>query len=301
MPSTRTCTMVDARSAEGAANEPHVFTSLVSLVQVDADRFVAPASPEKSGILFGGQLLAQGLSAAQRTVDDDRNVHSLHAVFLKAGDVDSTLELDVERVRDGRSFSVRRVRAMQNDRELFRMLLSLHVPEDGLDYGGDPMPDVPPPDAVELTYNDFVRSQRREPDPDWDGEARPMDIRYIKAPSAPEGQPVLEDQRMWMRISERLSDRPEIHEAGLAYLSDSTLVDHIVLPHGYRWNDGLFNGASLDHAMWFHRHARADEWLLFDQSVISTGGSRGLATGRFFDADGRLIATCTQEGLMRKI
>jgi acyl-CoA thioesterase-2 len=128
-----------------------------------------------------------------------------------------------------------------------------------------------------------------------------MDIRYVDAPTAPEGQPVLEDQRMWMRISERLADRQGIHDAGLAYLSDGTLVDHIVLPHGYRWNDGLFNGASLDHAMWFHRRTRADEWLLFDQSVASTGGSRGLATGRFFDADGRLVATCTQEGLMRKI
>jgi acyl-CoA thioesterase-2 len=293
--------MADARNPERAAKEPNVFTSLVSLVEVDADRFVAPASPERSGVLFGGQLLAQALSAAQRTVDDDRNVHSLHAYFLKAGDVDSTIELYVERVRDGRSFSARCVRAQQNDRELFRMVLSFHVPEDGLDYAPVRMPDVAPPQEIELTYNDFVRSQRRNPDPDWDGEARPMDIRYVDAPTAPEGQPVLEDQRMWMRISERLADRQGIHDAGLAYLSDGTLVDHIVLPHGYRWNDGLFNGASLDHAMWFHRRTRADEWLLFDQSVASTGGSRGLATGRFFDADGRLVATCTQEGLMRKI
>ncbi len=251
--------------------------------------------------MFGGQLLAQALAAAQFTVDDDREVHSLHAYFLRPGDVDRTLELEVERVRDGRSFSARCVRALQSDRELLRMVLSFHVPEDGLDYAAGRMPDVAPPQDVRLTYNEFVRSQRDEPDTDWDGEARPMDIRYIDPPTAPEGQPVLEDQRMWMRISERLADAQDVHDAGLAYLSDSTLVDHVVLPHGYRWNDGHFNGTSLDHAMWFHRHARADDWLLFDQTVVSTGSSRGLASGRFFDAGGRLIATCTQEGLMRKL
>ena len=239
------------------------------------------------------------MAAAQLTVDDDRRVHSLHAVFLKAGDVDLTLDLVVERVRDGRSFSARCVRALQNDQEVFRTVLSFHVPEDGLDYTGARMPDVPPPQDVELTYNEFVRLGAAH-DPDWDGEARPMDIRYINPPMAPEGEAVLEDQRMWMRIPEHLADHQTVHDAGLAYLSDGTLVDHVLLPHGHRWHDGHFNGASLDHAMWFHAPARADQWLLFDQTVEWTGAGRGLASGRLFDTGGRLIATCTQEGLMRK-
>jgi acyl-CoA thioesterase-2 len=284
-------------STEQAA--PGAFASLLKLEQARGDVYVAPAAPERSGRMFGGQMLAQGLVAAQRTLDDDRTVHSLHAYFLRAGDVDLALELDVQRVRDGRSFSTRAVRALQSDREIFRMILSFHVAESGLDYSNDEMPRVPPPDEVTLTYNEFARWEPAAED--WDGEARPMDIRYIDPPTAPRGEPVLEDQRMWMRISERLPDDPVLHLAGLAYLSDSTLVDHVLLPHGHRWHDGMFNGTSLDHAMWFHRDARADEWLLFDQRVVSTAGSRGLASGRLFDRGGRLIATCTQEGLMRKL
>jgi acyl-CoA thioesterase-2 len=126
-----------------------------------------------------------------------------------------------------------------------------------------------------------------------------MDIRYINAPLAPEGEPVLEPQLMWLRIPEKLPDDPRIHAAALAYLADSTLVDHVMLPHGLRWQDGRLTGASLDHAMWFHRPARADRWLLYDQQVEATAGARGMTTGRFIDAQGLVVATCGQEGLMR--
>ena len=126
-----------------------------------------------------------------------------------------------------------------------------------------------------------------------------MDIRYVNPPLAPPGEAVLEPQRMWMRIPEQLGDDQAAHFAGLAYLSDSTLIDHVVLPQGRRWQDPALTGASLDHAMWFHRRARADDWLLFDQHVGATGRGRGFAHGRFFDRGGRLVASCAQEGLIR--
>ena len=270
---------------------------MMALVETAPDRFTAPEAPESEGRMYGGQLLAQALAAAERTVTDDRRAHSLHAYFLAPGDVSTTVDMQVERVRDGRSFSSRCVSARQDGAELFRMVVSYHIDEPGEPFAGHRKPDVPPPEDVALTYEEFSRSVGRQQE--WDLEARPMDTRCINPPVAPPGEPVLEDQRMWMRISERLPVSPGLHQAGLAYLSDSTLIDHVVLPHGRRWQDPALTGASLDHAMWFHNPVRADEWLLFDQSVEATGSGRGLATGRIFDADGTLAATCMQEGLIR--
>ena len=247
--------------------------------------------------MYGGQLLAQSLAAAARTVADDRQAHSLHAYFLAPGDISSTVDLVVERVRDGRSFSSRSVSARQGARELFRMVVSFHIAEPGEPFAGHRMPDVPPPEAVAMTYTEFSRSAGKQQD--WDIEARPMDTRCINPPATPLGEPVLEDQRMWMRIPERLPADPGLHLAGLAYLSDSTLIDHVVLPHGRRWQEPGLTGTSLDHAMWFLNPVRADAWLLFDQAVEATGAGRGLATGRIFDARGTLVATCMQEGLIR--
>lgn len=270
---------------------------MMALVETGPDRFTAPEAPESEGRMYGGQLLAQALAAAGRTVARDRQAHSLHAYFLAPGDVSTTVELRVERVRDGRSFSSRSVSAFQGGRELFRMVVSYHIDEPGQPFAGHRKPDVPPPEEVALTYEEFSSSAGRQQE--WDIEARPMDTRCINPPVAPLGEPVLEDQRMWMRISERLPESAGLHRAGLAYLSDSTLVDHVVLPHGRRWQEPGLTGASLDHAMWFHGPVRADEWLLFDQTVEATGSARGLAAGRIFDADGILVATCAQEGLIR--
>lgn len=270
---------------------------MMALVETGPDRFIAPEAPEREGRMYGGQLLAQSLAAAERTVTDDRHAHSLHAYFLAPGDVSTTVEMQVERVRDGRSFSSRSVGAFQSGRELFRMMVSYHIAERGESFAGHRRPDVPPPEEVALTYTAFSRSMGAQQE--WDIESRPMDTRCINPPVAPPGEPVLEDQRMWMRISERLPASPAQHQAGLVYLSDSSLVDHVVLPHGRRWQDPALTGASLDHAMWFHNPVRADEWLLFDQTVEATGSGRGLATGRIFDADGTLAATCMQEGLIR--
>jgi acyl-CoA thioesterase-2 len=221
----------------------------------------------------------------------------LHAYFLRPGNVDQPLQITVDRVRDGRSFSTREAVAEQQGKALFRMLVSFQVPARTPEYAGRTMPQVPSPERVTFSYDDFTLQQTGASD--WHGSARPMDIRYVNPPTAPRGQPVTESQLMWMRIPERLPDDPGVHRAALGNLSDSTLVDHVMLPLGLRWQDDDFEGASLDHAMWFHRFARADDWLLFEQSVEATGAGRGLASGRFFTASGELVATCLQEGLMR--
>ena len=241
--------------------------------------------------------MAQCLAAAQTTVDGERDVNSLHGYFLRPGDVDLPVQIRVDRVRDGRSFSSRQAIAAQRGKELFRLLVSFQVPDETPEYAVAAMPQVPPPEEVTYTYDHFTLAQTNEDA--WYGSDRPIEIRYVNPPSAPRGTPVTEPQLMWMRVNEALPDAPGAHRAGLAYLSDTTLVDHIPLPHGLRWQDPNFGGTSLDHAMWFHRPARADEWLLFEQTVEATGGGRGLASGRLFTRGGALVATCMQEGLMR--
>lgn len=274
-----------------------MFALLLRLEPVDDRHFTAPPSPDKGERMFGGQFLAQCLAAAQATLADGRSVHSLHGYFLRPGDVDLPLQLGVEIVRDGRSYSSRQVHAAQRGKELFRLLASFKVPDESPQYADTAMPEVPPPEAVPYTYDEFTLAQSGADA--WAGSARPLDIRYINPPTTPRGEPVTERQLMWMRIDEVLPDSPEIHHAGLAYLSDSTLVDHILLPHGRRWQDAGFEGSSLDHAMWFHQFARADDWLLFAQTVEATSDGRGLASGRFYTRHGDLAATCLQEGLMR--
>ena len=280
-----------------ALEEIPLFEKLMTLTDLGGGAFEGPASPEPGGTLFGGHLIAQCLAAARSTVAEDRPANSLHAYFLRPGDVNLPVAIAVTAVRDGRSFSWRETAASQGGRELFRMAVSCQVPAESPEYAGPHMPEAPPPRRTPFTYGEFTMQQTGRDT--WDGMGRPIDIRYINAPEAPRGTAVTESQLMWLRISERLPDSPAIHQAGLAYLSDATLVDHIMLPHGLRWQDAEFLGASLDHAMWFHRFARADEWLLFEQTVESTGGGRGLARGYFFDRRGALIATCMQEGLMR--
>ncbi len=273
-----------------------MLSRLIDVRSLGEGRFRADRSPDKGHRIYGGQYLAQCLSAAGATVAAERAVSSLHAVFLREGDVDLDLELQVEMLRDGRTFSSREVIAGQQGRVLFRMLVSYQAPESSPEYLCAAMPSVPSPEETPFTYDDFTLAQTGEDA--WHGTDRPMDIRYINPPGA-RGEPVTEPQLTWMRTRETLPEAGRHHEAGLAYLSDSTLIDHIMLPFGMRWQDADFLGVSLDHAMWFHRPARADDWLLFEQSVEATGAGRGLARGRIFTRDGALVATCMQEGLMR--
>lgn len=284
----------------------HAASTFLELIDLTAgsspDRFQGPPAPERGGLTYGGQFLAQAVMAAYRTVDDDRAVHSIHGLFLRAGDVDQPTLWDVDRVRDGRSFSVRTVIGSQAGKEAFRALVSLQVPEDGFVYRPEPdfsIGDLPAPDDVTMSYVEFCRAHPDVELGDWFGQDRPMDIRYIDAPDPASGPPTADPQRTWTRITGRLPDDPQVHHAGLAYLADATLIDHVLLPHGHRWHDARLTGVSLDHAMWFYGQTRADRWHLYDQRVELTGGARGLATGRFYTEDGRLVSTCSQEGLMR--
>ena len=282
------------RSDKGA------FRKLLELAPIDILRCEGPAAPEGGNRVFGGQFLAQAICAAQRTVPTDgRTIHSLHAYFLRPGDVDKKTFYDVTVVRDGRTFSVREIQALQQDRELFKMTASFTTPTTGFSYAARSMSDVPSPEEINYTHNDFSRDMGQNNEIEWDGGARPYEILYINPPNSERGIPIVDDQLMWMRVADNLTLEPVHHEAGLAYLSDSTLVDHVLLPHGMRWQDRNFDGTSLDHVMWFHQKTRADQWLLFEQSVEWTGSGRGLASGRFYDQDGQLIASCAQEGLMR--
>ena len=265
------------------------------------DVFVGPPSPDRGSRTYGGQFLAQSLRAAQRTVTDDRAVHSTHSYFLRSGDAAAPTELRVERLRDGRSFSQRQVVALQHGAEVMRSLISFHVPEDGLEWEQPITIDVAQP-TVEQPYTDYgdvIETVLPLEEHPWPGRGRPMDVSYVNPPIASDGEPVTEPQLMWMRVHGPLGDDRALHDAGLAYLADLGMNPVILLPHGYSWRDDRLTEASLDHTMWFHRPAKADEWLFYDQRVESTSSGRGLASGRFYDLDGHLVATCMQEGLIR--
>lgn len=275
------------------------FDSLLDLVENNRDSFTAPASPDKGLRMFGGQFLAQAIEAGARTVGSDRSIHSLHAYFLRPGDTMLGVNYDVERIRDGRSFSHRRVVATQEGKEMFVMFASWSIPLSSPDYTGRTMPRVASAHDTQYSYLQFCRDQMPDPEYETTVQSRPMDIRYINPPQDRTPQSKTEDQLMWMRVSIPVGNRPSLHHAALAYLSDSTLIDHILIPHGKRWQDTDFEGTSLDHAMWFHGDCDATAWHLFEQSVEWTGDGRGLATGRIYTESGQLVATCAQEGLMR--
>ena len=243
--------------------------------------------------VFGGQVAGQALVAAGRTVDPTRFVHSLHGYFVRPGDPTVPIRYQVENIRDGRSFSVRRSVAYQHDLPIFLMSASFHRVEEGLDHQAPPPADVPPPEELPTMADRLARF----PPP------RPIDVRYVGEPGwvRPGDRPADENQRVWMRIDGKLPDDPLLHACALAYASDLTLLDSVLSVHGEVWGPGGVIGASLDHALWLHRPFRADEWFLYDCFSPSAAGSRGLATGRMFARDGRHIATAVQEGLLRRV
>lgn len=275
------------------------FDSILELVRNEDDNFTAPSSPDKGLRMFGGQFLAQAIEAGTRTVDSDRSIHSLHAYFLRPGDTNLSVRYEVERMRDGRSFSHRRIVATQEGKEMFSMFASWSIPQYCPAYTGRIMPQVRTASKTEYSYLQFCRDQM--PDREYENtiQKRPMDILYINPPQDRSKRAEIEDQLMWMRINVPISEQTSSHQAALAYLSDSTLIDHILIPHGKRWQDPDFEGTSLDHAMWFHGSCNATQWHLFEQSVVWTGDGRGLATGQIYSESGQLVATCAQEGLMR--
>jgi acyl-CoA thioesterase-2 len=282
---------------------PQSIDELVALLDLETleDGLYRGKQPETSlQRVFGGQVAGQALAATIRTVEAGRLVHSLHAYFLRPGDVSVPILYAVENTRDGRSFSTRRVVARQHGKPIFYMATSHQVPEVGLEHQ-DVMPQVArPEDCPELGEVLATRTNRSRDL--WDREWAALDVRY--AGDSREGGGLSDPvhpaiARVWLRASGRLSDDPAVHAAVLAYASDLTLLSASVVPHGVYVGDPRLVPASLDHAMWFHRPFRADEWLLYDQVSPSASGGRGLATGRLFTQHGRLIASVAQEGMIR--
>ena len=274
---------------------------LLDLEAIDVNIFRGLSPDEDRQRVFGGQVAGQALVAAGRTVDDDKQVHSLHAYFLRPGDPTVPILYEVDRIRDGRSFTTRRVVAIQHGRAIFNLAASFQIDEPGPTHQAA-MPDVPDPDSLP-TFK-----ERMEPYKDilgtWYERDRPMDARHItKTPiERAADEPLPPRQQLWIKANGTLPDDPLLHACIVAYESDFTLLDTALLPIGIRsWNDGRTMMASLDHAMWFHRPFRADDWLLYDQDSPTAYGARGFARGQIFTRDGDLVVSVVQEGLIRPI
>ena len=273
------------------------LVALLDLETIEVNRFRGH-NPDQLGVrIFGGQVASQALVAAGRTVPADRLVHSLHAYFLRPGDPRAPVLYEVDRIRDGRSFTTRRTVAIQHGEAIFHLSASFHATEEGPEHQ-DPMPSAPDPEGLPTFRERFAPYAERMGH--WYSRPRPIDTRYTDAPNRAK-EPRPPRQQVWFRADGTLGDDPLLHACVLAYASDMSLLDSVLLPHGISWDDGDFMGASLDHAMWFHRPFRVDGWLLYDPSSPSACGARGLAQGTIFDADGRLVVSVVQEGLVRRI
>jgi acyl-CoA thioesterase-2 len=271
------------------------LVDLLDLEPIEVNIFRGISPNEERQRVFGGQVAAQSLMAAGRTVETGRP-HSLHAYFLRPGDTTAPILYEVDRIRDGRSFTTRRVVAIQHGRAIFNMSASFHVDETGLSHQF-PMPDVPPPeelDTLETRLEPF-----RETLGDWFAKPHPIDQRHIGDLPFTHGAGKAPVQRLWIRADGTLPDDPLLHTCIAAYASDMSLFDTMLAPHDVRWDDTDFMGASLDHCMWFHRPFRADEWLLYDMDSPNAAGARGLARGFLFTREGELVVSMVQEGLMR--
>ncbi|MRJ77635.1 acyl-CoA thioesterase II [Aeromicrobium sp. SMF47] len=276
---------------------------LLDLEQLEVGLFRG-SQPEASSLkrVFGGQVAAQALMAAQLTVPEDRHVHSLHLYFILGGDPTIPIVYDVENVRDGRSFTTRRVAARQHGEIIFYMTASFQVVEEGWDHQ-DLMPQVPSPDEA-TPLIDIIALQGQDAVDHWTKEWASFDMRYIgdnRPADDPQRRLVPATQRLWFRADGELPDSRPIHNAAFTYISDLSLLGASLVPHGQFIGSDRVQPASLDHTIWFHRPVSADQWLLYDQTSPSASGARGLSTARVFSQDGVLVATVAQEGLIRPL
>jgi acyl-CoA thioesterase-2 len=271
---------------------------LLDLEELEVNIFRGVSPKEDRQRVFGGQVAGQALVAAGRTVERGQ-VHSFHCYFLRPGDPKIPILYEVDRIRDGRSFTTRRVVAIQHGRAIFNLDASFHTQEPGLEYHA-PMPKVPPPETLP-TFAERVRSFIQDLGP-WAERERPIDIRLCDPLDRPPREWREPTGYAWLRASGRLPDDPMLHACVLAYASDMTLLDTTVRPHGLVWQpERTLMMASLDHAMWFHRPFRADEWLLYAQTTPASAGGRGLATGSIYTRAGALVVSVAQEGLIRQL
>lgn len=283
---------------------PSAFDALVELLdleRIEQNLFRGRQPNEKRQRVFGGHVAGQALIAAGRTVED-RSVHSLHAYFLRPGDPKIPIVYQVERTRDGRSFATRRVTAIQHGRPIFALSASFHVEEESFEHQRA-MPDVPGPDQLEDWQSAMRRVIGARPPADhkhfeWVERDRPIESRHVELMDYFGGRQAPRSN-IWIRAKGRLPDDPLLHRCVVAYASDMTLIDTAARPHPIELLSDESENASLDHAMWFHRPFRADEWLLYSQESPTMSGGRGLTTGHFFRRDGTLVASVVQEGLFR--
>jgi acyl-CoA thioesterase-2 len=275
------------------------LVEILDLERLEVDLFRGNSPNEELQRVFGGQVAGQALVAAGRTVPAERNVHSLHAYFLRPGDPEVPIIYLVDRIRDGRSFTTRRVVAIQHGRAIFVLSASFQVPEEGGEHQF-PMPTAPAPEDTPL-WQDRLKEYGDRVPPRW-LRPRPVEIRYVGDPpwAASDGQHRRDPRTMvWMRAVGSLPDDPLLHVCAVAYASDMTLLDSVLLGQGLAWDESQVTGASLDHAMWFHGPFRADEWLLYEQEAPVSSNARGLARGQIFRQDGKLVVSVVQEGLIR--
>lgn len=276
------------------------LTTLLDVEEIDTDLYRGPRLPGGVGRVFGGQVIAQALQAAQRSVEGDKIAHSLHAYFMRPGDENHPIVYRVVRDFEGRSFANRRVIAMQKGKPILNMTASFQTPSEGLHHQ-DAMPDVPDPDQLrsERELREEIRDQVPEKFRRFFLRARPIEIRPVNprnwfAPDRMEPR-----QHSWFRVVAPLPDDLALHRAMLAYASDMTLLGTCLLPHGVSWMTGEVQTASLDHAIWLHEPFRFDEWLLYTTDSPWSGHARGFNRGRIYSRDGRLVASVAQEGLIR--
>lgn len=284
---------------------------ILALERIEENIFRGRSQDLGWGRVFGGQVLGQALSAAEQTVPDDRPVHSLHGYFMRPGDASKPIVFTVDPIRDGRSFTTRRVVAIQDGKAIFNLAASFQVVEDGFDHQACALPEgVPGPDELiserelgkayiarlpEAVRNSLPTAMLERVVADRPIELRPIDPVDPLRPDVREPH-----KRVWFKASGPLPERRSLHNHMLCYASDFHLLGAALQPHAVTWLDPRMQVASLDHAMWFHREFRFDDWVLYDIDSETAQGARGLARGRFFARDGRLIATTIQEGLMRK-
>jgi acyl-CoA thioesterase-2 len=275
------------------------LVDILDLEELEVNLFRGRSPQEQRQRVFGGQVAGQALVAACRTVERGL-VHSLHAYFLRPGDPKVPIVYQVDRIRDGKSFTTRLVVAIQHGKAIFQLSASFQPDEPGLEHQ-DPMPPAPEPESLPTWHERIAPILPQLPAEmrHWMTRERPIDLRYDGEIAIWKAEPRSPHQQVWMRADGRLPDDPALHQCVVAYASDMTLLDTSLLPHGVAWADTKFQVASLDHAMWFHRSFRADDWLLYDLHSPNAGGARGFTLGRIFTRDGRLAVSVAQEGLIR--
>ncbi len=284
---------------------PSVLDELVTLLRlerIEQNLFRGQSQDLGWGTVFGGQVLGQALSAAVQTIEPTRHVHSMHAYFLRPGDAARPIVYEVDRIRDGSSFTTRRVVAVQNGNAIFNMAASFQKEEPGFEHQ-DAMPDAPPPESLETEQERLKAHVHRLPE--FARERAIAQRPFEMKPVDPDDDPLVPAKRppyrrVWLRAIGKLPDDPALHAYLLAYASDFAFMTTSLLPHGVNWFTPGMQVASLDHVMWFHRTLRVDDWLLYDIDSPVARGARGFARGRIFTRGGKLVASTAQEGLIRK-